>query len=208
MPNWILQIVPPFFCIMMLSQQDRPLTPPTLGQYWPHVGPLVSRSVCFARAVLFFPSLIDYLKVLSIFGESPQICLFSKQDIFVYSCYFSDVWNKGRRLFKFIQLILFLLCETEYFFDKVISKVSSVVFHAISQPRMGASQTTTQAPPRGAWEGWTKLIALPVTETFNRRSLHSDSLAHSDPHTWLGKRDRRRNRYIGNSSDVLSMYRE
>lgn len=76
-----------FFCIMMLSQQDRPLTPPTLGQYWPHVGTLVSRSVCFARAVLFFPSLIDYLKVLSIFGESPQICLFSKQDIFVYSCF-------------------------------------------------------------------------------------------------------------------------
>lgn len=86
----------------MLSQQDRPLTPPTLGQYWPHVGPLVSRSVCFARAILFFPSLIDYLKVLSIFGESPQICLFSKQDIFVYSCLcllfllISDVWNKGR----------------------------------------------------------------------------------------------------------------
>jgi len=48
-----------FFGIMILSQQGRPLTPSRLaniGPLLPHVG----RSVCFARAILFFPSLIDY----------------------------------------------------------------------------------------------------------------------------------------------------
>ena len=74
-----------FFCIMMLSQQNRPLTP-TLGQYWPHV----SRSVCLTAHAISFN---DYWNLIDFGNPSPKYVCFSNSHCLLLSVFILDVWN-------------------------------------------------------------------------------------------------------------------
>lgn len=121
----------------------------------------------------FFPLSLIIWNSYWFSAKTPNMLLFKTWYIYLQLfLLISDVWNKGWRLFKFIQPILFLFCEIIFLWQSNFQVVSCF---PCDQPttikRLNASQTTTQAPPRGAWEGWTKSIALPVTKTLEITAL-------------------------------------
>lgn len=174
MPNCILQIIPPFF----LHNDVEPARQ-TAEAYraWPILAPCFSH-VCFGLFVcpcdLVFSSLLSLIDYRHPPPKKNTVCLFSNPDTFIYNCFclFRMFRIKGSDYSNLFSHFFLLFCEIMFLWQSNFYLVSSVAFHVISQPQLNASQTTTQTPPRGVWEAWTKLIALPVTKTLEITQTH------------------------------------